>query len=996
MKKPPRSIPLIAVICLNLMAAPDNMQALAMRLEGETVNLAQHNPKPVPAQTPSKAAPIKVPSTTPFPKQKREIEKLWDWATKTVPVGILGVISISAICYGIVRWLKPQWLLLLPKELAIPLPGQGKLGLSPETMLWLKYPSRVLDRWVAENLEKHQKRFTTEIDTVLNREIYIPIHVKLDDRDIVWSLSNKELRDIFRNQDFETVCLFILGDGGSGKTSLACQIARWSMEKGELSLFKNQMLAVLIEQELGKKTLLDAIREQLPRGFGDNYIDEEFLKALLRKRRVLVIIDHISEMSDEEYEHLKEEVSETPINALVLTSRRKDKNLGRIQCKVLEPLKLEQKKLADFVYDYLGRQKKRDIFADQEDFFDVCRRLARMLEEALKSATVMLVRMYADEVIASAEHGGILVDRLPENIPELMLKYVNRLNESVEEKDRRENLEVQEDAQIVSWECLNDPNLLFEPYNASYEKVLEALTKLSEEENEKARKQDAQKRLKYLVKKLRLVQIIEPNKVRISLDSVSEYLAALHLTNYCQEQDREYRWREFFQQVDERCQNKLSIQEFLLAVHNCCEFQEKKVPEFVWSELIERANINSQELQRLERKRRIRRSISDIFDPDITYRLRACKDLGNFGREALEAVPKLLKILGNPREDFHCRQVAATSLATINPTMPVSDLRAFISRSFTILQDENKDGQVRQLESVLLCQLALSYKLFFRPLIARWEKGRMVYVLGNDFENFWENLGDGVFLEMISILGSSFSMKSEKSEGKDGIDRCEELQCAVMIQPFYIGKFPVTQAQWKAVAVLPKCVRDLTQDPSHFKGDDRPVENISWYDAVEFCQRLSQHTGHDYRLPSEVEWEYACCSGTDTPFHFGETITTDLANYDGSYPYGPGPKGEYREQTTPVWKFGVANAFGLYDMHGNVWEWTSDCWQDSDESTPSGSRSWNEAGEENKNMVLRGGCWYVVPWHCQSTSRGHGKMDFRDYGIGFRVVCSLKRTSTHR
>ena len=112
-------------------------------------------------------------------------------------------------------------------------------------------------------------------------------------------------------------------------------------------------------------------------------------------------------------------------------------------------------------------------------------------------------------------------------------------------------------------------------------------------------------------------------------------------------------------------------------------------------------------------------------------------------------------------------------------------------------------------------------------------------------------------------------------------------------------------------------------NPSYFKGEKRPVEKVSWDEAVEFCKKLSQKTGKTYRLPSEAEWEYACRAGTTTPFYFGETITPDLVNYNGNYPYGSAPKGEYREQTTDVGKF-PPNSFGLYDMHGNVWEWCED------------------------------------------------------------------------
>ncbi|MFM9160298.1 MAG: formylglycine-generating enzyme family protein, partial [Dolichospermum sp.] len=129
-----------------------------------------------------------------------------------------------------------------------------------------------------------------------------------------------------------------------------------------------------------------------------------------------------------------------------------------------------------------------------------------------------------------------------------------------------------------------------------------------------------------------------------------------------------------------------------------------------------------------------------------------------------------------------------------------------------------------------------------------------------------------------------------------------------------------------AVAALPQVNQELKPNPSRFKGDGstlltnhRPVERVSWHDAVEFCARLSNYTKRPYRLPSEAEWEYACRAGTTTPFHFGETMTTDLANYNGNYTYGDGSKGVYREETTEVGSFKIANEFGLYDMHGNVW-----------------------------------------------------------------------------
>ncbi|XHR83357.1 MAG: SUMF1/EgtB/PvdO family nonheme iron enzyme [Gloeotrichia echinulata GP01] len=237
-------------------------------------------------------------------------------------------------------------------------------------------------------------------------------------------------------------------------------------------------------------------------------------------------------------------------------------------------------------------------------------------------------------------------------------------------------------------------------------------------------------------------------------------------------------------------------------------------------------------------------------------------------------------------------------------------------------------------------------------------------------ELFTEDLGNGVVLEMVAIPGGSFIMGSPENEGYDD----ERPQHQVTIQPFYIGKFPITQEQYAAV---------MGTNPSRFQGKKRPVENVNWNEAVEFCAKLSSKSGKKYQLPSEAQWEYACRAGTKTPFHFGETITTDLANYNGNYTYGSAPKGKYREETTDVGSF-PANAFGLNDMHGNVWEWCDDNWHENYINAPSDGSSW--LGEIDRQL-LRGGSWYYVPAGCRSASRGFNFPAYRNITFGFRVVC---------
>ena len=138
----------------------------------------------------------------------------------------------------------------------------------------------------------------------------------------------------------------------------------------------------------------------------------------------------------------------------------------------------------------------------------------------------------------------------------------------------------------------------------------------------------------------------------------------------------------------------------------------------------------------------------------------------------------------------------------------------------------------------------------------------------------------------------------------------------------------------------------------------RPVINVSWKQVAAYAQWLSEQTGKYYRLPSEAEWEYAARAGTSTPFWWGESINTDLANYDGNYSYDGGPEGEYRRQTMPVDRFDP-NPWGLYQVHGNVWEWVQDCWNDSYDGAPDDGSAW-EQGDCGRRL-LRGGSWFNNP-----------------------------------
>ncbi len=271
-------------------------------------------------------------------------------------------------------------------------------------------------------------------------------------------------------------------------------------------------------------------------------------------------------------------------------------------------------------------------------------------------------------------------------------------------------------------------------------------------------------------------------------------------------------------------------------------------------------------------------------------------------------------------------------------------------------------------------------------------------------EYFAEKLDD-LTLEIGKIPRGKFQMGSYEKESERLAT--EDPQHEVPIESFFISRTLITQAQWRAVA---KWVADnkpvnkeikLELEPSYFKGDELPVEQVSWFEAVEFCDQLSKKTGRQYRLPSEAEWEYACRAATTSPFHYGDTISTDLANYRGTnykenvkgkdveYKgfYGEGSQGKYRGQTTEVRQF-KPNAFGLYDMHGNLYEWCADYWNQDYKGAPADGSIWTKGGFDT-HRVLRGGSWANNPGSCRSASRLGYYPKPKVAIIGFRVVYEL-------
>jgi formylglycine-generating enzyme required for sulfatase activity len=275
--------------------------------------------------------------------------------------------------------------------------------------------------------------------------------------------------------------------------------------------------------------------------------------------------------------------------------------------------------------------------------------------------------------------------------------------------------------------------------------------------------------------------------------------------------------------------------------------------------------------------------------------------------------------------------------------------------------------------------------------ILRWGSRQLAYR---------EPLAEGVSLTMLRIPAGSFWMGAPEGEADSSAE--ERPVHRVTLGEFLLGQTPVTQAQWRAVA---EWVRQENEDegrwpqeldrdpvarsldPDRLRGDQRPVVGVSWREAMAFCQRLRLRSGKNYTLPSEAQWEYTCRAGTVTPFHFGVTISTELANYYGRKAYGDGPVGDFREQTTNVASF-PANAWGMHDMHGNVWEWCADHWHANYEGAPEDGCAWlDDKAMEYSQVLMRGGSCGNLSRGCRSASRIKAHPDNQGSDCSFRVCC---------
>lgn len=989
--------------------------------------------------------------------------------------------------YFIILWWKPLLLLWLPDVSYIPVVKNMPIVKDIQLTSWLRYRERVLDEWVKNNIP-YVMILPTSIE---DSEIYIPLKVVLGNdvksKSKPLILKPEHLRSIFNETRF---CLQILGEGGAGKTSLAFQIANWCMaEEQNKRPSQHRMLPVWIEKELNQSNLISEIRDQIPRDKHGNFISDELIKVLLKKRRILLIIDRLSEMNNDAYETLRKTYLEFPINALIITSRIKEKNLGINNRSILKPQRIGGGDLFDFIKSYVDKyfenlknNNKQNFHIDFQEYNIARRRLEEMTIR--RQVTVLLAVLYAKLMIRDSNRDlekkiyEEYSKRLPDNVRDLMLEYINMLNERVSEQKN----DVIKTARIIGLSCINSNN--YQPGYVSKELAISALEKTISTQN---KRQEAEEIIEYFSNTLSLIEFDRSSqKIQFRLDPLAEYLAAIELIEV--NQQNKDRWQEFIDSISSQIFPRDSVQGFLLALCDCCEvYQLKdawKLPDNITSDLLTLADLPKDSVKQRRQQWRLRRLISDLKvsrnEKDIQYSVKeigqlgeeahnaipelikwlgakdeisldvrsalvkigsksvsaliqclenrrpnvrssAAQALGELGEVARDAVPDLIKALGDETQEVRNQAVIALNkigsedesavqalLSLLNNRTEDVNIRINVTKALGAIakgvetavkelqkkvRDENENTQIR-----LMVLQALTYLGESVPsLIATIHENRLsLEIPSKSISTKFQKLNEDIVLEMVLIPRGSFLMGSPVSE--EGRDKSEEPQHEVTIDNFFMSKYPITQAQWRVVASYPKIERDLVLEPSNFKDDASPVEMISWLDALEFCARLSIHTNQDYRMPSEAEWEYACRAKTSSPFHFGKTLTTDLANYCGvannknikkykGY-YGQGALGNYRGLTTPVGSFGVTNTFGLCDMHGNIWEMCADPWHDDYLNAPISGDVWCSEDAKHHFRVMRGGSWNSDPKLCRSACRNLIGLEAPNNAIGFRICFS--------
>jgi len=593
-------------------------------------------------------------------------------------------------------WLNPVALLrvnnvLRPFDFKLP-DWLGGMTVSVRHLLLvgvLNHQPRVLDAWVSSHVAKARENFERK-RTVEERSVHVPVPAHLGDETIP-ELKGQHLRRVF---GAGTGRLLIWGEGGSGKTSIACQIGRWAMANApDQRPAPYLMLPVLIERELDfevgeeKDSFTETVRGDLET-LMQARVGDDLLGALLERRRVLVIIDHLSEMTEAARRRVRPDVPDFPAAALIVTSRLEER-LGDRPKATLQPMRVTGDYLFEFMGAYLRARGVREEFPDRE-FGLAGRQIADLVGE--RAVTVLLVKLYLDRLIEMKHRSGDLDKEIPESIPSLMLQYLNDINRAVLDEVRRDERAVHRDAEAVAWACLEER---FRPGPASIDRSVISKLAAIEAANEMGR-------LAYLETRLRLIETVEPEReqVRFLLDPVGEYLAGLHLVR--KHGKDATAWKFVLEGLDAGEGGFEAIRGFILALRDCCLYRPGDVPDFLGDELAKRGGLDLEKLREARRRERVSRYARQLFASDPDDRRVAAETLGRIGFGASDATPALVKVLED--EEREVRLAAVRALGGIGPGA-VEAVPALLKRELKDSALKSWDADIRQEAAEALGQI---------------------------------------------------------------------------------------------------------------------------------------------------------------------------------------------------------------------------------------------------------------------------------------------------
>ena len=960
------------------------------------------------------------------------------------------------------------------------------------------YTPADLQLWV----EHHQPQLSGAflgLPSVQARQVHVPLDVCFTPA----GAAATEGPRLLRPEDLEPLLaaagshvLLLSGDGGAGKTSLAFAIARWWLEGKPGGVVR---LPVLIETALGsQESVADRVRSwlrnQLPAAPEEELVPE-LIDALLAAKRLIPIVDHLSELTPSAREQL---LAALPAGLVLVTSRSDDDGFKERPLSRIVPQRIAVERLQAFFLDYLRRKGQGEALSD-DDLMPAQAQLKRIVGD--KPITVLLAQMFIDDVIANREQG-----LLAGSVPELMLSYVRRLDTPADPALRRR-------AGLVISEALVQRALrvvalashrqgpggqpLFQPLEFSDALARSAL--LAEEPAGLGlTREQAGAFLNYLIELRLLLQPgVAVGRLRFPLDPLADHLAAAEQFERLEEQALEPRtnyqgpaaWEEFLVALEPRPEaERERMRGFLLALRDgAMEAQGKRalamppeVPDrlaalgfldpegeryrlalqrarkWMWELGVPVASERRDAIGKLaamaaapqdsERRaardvasRRLARVLAEVLPVRQKERRveqqEAAVVLGLIGTETgIEALERLASAGSQPPE---LRRAALESLGLTAKAQAEHRPRIeeFLEKQLSAdaldLLVEGEEGWAkhdRRLPPLQgasrALQLAASADL---PLLGSDLERRVPMLTltalqeGEGLRIHTEVVTPAVWklplpdwpgeapqqLELVVVEGKNYAIGSpETEEGRDVYlrfrQKCEgvnvEVQRTVNLKAFALVRHPLTQAQWRAVAALPRLERDISPSPgtyeakglweSYAQPGGLAVDSVSWDDCQEWLQRLNlwlkeqwpelsgQGEAPQLALPSESQWEAACRAGASTPFHFGDTLDASWANYDAGYTYGPGRKGAYRQRPVPMGFFGLVNRWGLAEMHGQLLEWCADQWHRDPRygSTGDGSPLDDpdpelEGNQEQAMRLLRGGSWIDSPRSARAAFR---------------------------